>query len=108
MDGVSAIFFAAAMGAGVLVTSAIVLVFQGLLTLLARPLRRLAQDTDMMREMGAAGGVLQLGIALGLLDLKDVAVANYLPALIIAPALVVLSRKFGRQPDAPQTPGLPD
>ena len=40
--------------------------------------------------MTSAGGVLIIGISLKLLDLKDVKVGNFLPALIVAPALVGL------------------
>jgi uncharacterized membrane protein YqgA involved in biofilm formation len=38
----------------------------------------------------SAGGVTIVGIALKLLDIKDVKVGNFLPALVIAPALVGL------------------
>ena len=38
----------------------------------------------------AVGGVLMLAIGLGLLDLKRIRVANFLPGLIIAPVLVEL------------------
>jgi uncharacterized membrane protein YqgA involved in biofilm formation len=40
--------------------------------------------------MTSAGGVLIIGIALRLLDLKDVKVGNFLPALVLAPLLVAL------------------
>jgi len=103
MDGISAVFFAAAMGGGVLVTAVVVLILQGALTLLAHPLRRLADDAEVIQEAGATGGTLLLGIALGLLNIKHVAVANYLPALVLAPMLVALSRRF-RRPDTPPAP----
>ena len=38
----------------------------------------------------SAGGILIIGIALKLLDLKDVKVGNFLPALVIAPLLAAL------------------
>src|SRR5438128_782598 len=38
-------------------------------------------------ELTAAGGIIVLGIALGLLDLKVIKVANFLPALMVAPLL---------------------
>ena len=38
--------------------------------------------------MTSTGGVLIIAIALKLLDLKDVKVGNFLPALAFAPALV--------------------
>jgi uncharacterized membrane protein YqgA involved in biofilm formation len=37
--------------------------------------------------MTATGGVMILGIGLMLLDIKRVKVANYLPALVIAPLM---------------------
>ena len=36
------------------------------------------------------GGVLLLGLGLGLLELKEIRVANMLPALIVAPLLVAV------------------
>jgi uncharacterized membrane protein YqgA involved in biofilm formation len=42
----------------------------------------------------SAGGVLIIGISLKLLAVKDVRVGNYLPALVIAPALVGLVSLF--------------
>ena len=42
----------------------------------------------------SAGGVTIIGIALKLLRITDVKVANYLPALIVAPALVGLVSLF--------------
>jgi hypothetical protein len=38
--------------------------------------------------MTATGGVLILGLGLVLLELKEVRVANMLPALVIAPLLI--------------------
>ena len=42
----------------------------------------------MIDEMSATCGMLVLGLGLGLLELKAIRVANFLPALIIAPAVV--------------------
>ena len=39
-------------------------------------------------QLGAAGGVLLLGISLRLLDLKQIRVANLLPAVVLAPLFV--------------------
>ena len=71
MDGIGSIFFAAAMGSGVLVTACVVLIVQGTITLLARPLKKYAEDTDLIAEATATGGILMLGIGLHLLDIKD-------------------------------------
>ena len=42
----------------------------------------------MILAMTSTGGVLLLGLGLGLLELKEVRVANMLPALLLAPLLV--------------------
>lgn len=97
LDGIGAVFFAAAMGPGVLVTAAVVLVFQGLLTLGARPLQGLSKDLDKIAEISAAGGPIMLGIGLGLTGIKSFPTANYLPALLIAPMLVSLARRLEKR-----------
>jgi uncharacterized membrane protein YqgA involved in biofilm formation len=42
----------------------------------------------MVTELTATGGVLLLGIGLLLLQIKQLRVANFLPALVVAPLLV--------------------
>ena len=42
----------------------------------------------MVLAMTATGGVLILGLGLTLLELKEVRVANMLPALLIAPLVI--------------------
>jgi len=94
LDGVGAIFFAASGDPlGVLCTAVVVFVVQGTLTLMARPLRWLADDTEMIDEITGTGGLLLLAIGLGLLKIKDVPVVNFLPALLIAPVFVGIGRK---------------
>ena len=44
----------------------------------------------MVVEMTATGGTLILAIGLNLLDLTTIRVANFLPALLIAPVVVGL------------------
>ena len=60
---------------------------QGLLTLSARFLGEVVTE-PMILATTATGGVLILGLGLVLLELKEVRVANMLPALVIAPLLV--------------------
>lgn len=95
LDGVGAIFFAASGDPlGVLCTAGVVLVVQGTLTLMARPLRWLADDTEMIDEISGTGGLLLLAIGLGLLKLKEMPVVNFLPALLIAPVFVAAGRRW--------------
>ena len=60
---------------------------QGLLTLSALFLGEVVTE-PMILATTATGGVLILGLGLVLLELKEVRVANMLPALVIAPLLV--------------------
>ena len=87
LDFVASLAFAAVLGWGVLLSAGTVLVVQGLLTLSARFLGEVVTE-PMILATTATGGVLILGLGLVLLELKDVRVANMLPAVFIAPLLV--------------------
>lgn len=87
LDGFAAIAFAAVYGWGVILSALTVVVVQGGIALASGSLEGLLTD-PMLDALGAAGGVLLLGIALRLLDLKQVRVANMLPAIVLAPLFV--------------------
>jgi hypothetical protein len=95
LDAISSFFFAAALGAGVLVSAAVVLVVQGCITLAAKPLQKIAKDEALIAETSAVGGALMLGIALGLLDVKKMRMETYLPALVLAPVFSWLAHRWG-------------
>lgn len=99
LDGIAAIFLAAASGVGVLLTAVLVLIFQGALTLLARPLRPLAQDEEALAATTGTGGAILLATGFGLLGIADLHSANYLPSIFLAPVLVfagqMLTKRFG-------------
>jgi uncharacterized protein len=87
LDGFAALAFSASLGVGVLFSTIVILVYQGGLTLLAAQAQSLLTE-PMINEMTAAGGLLIVGIGVGpLLELKPIRVANYLPALVIAPTI---------------------
>jgi uncharacterized membrane protein YqgA involved in biofilm formation len=94
LDGFAALAFASTLGVGVVFSALTVLVYQGGLSLSAGLAQTLLTD-PMVNEMTATGGVLILGISLILLDLKRVRVANLLPAIFIAPAIVALLQWIG-------------
>ena len=87
LDGFAAIAFAAVYGWGVILSALTVVVIQGGIALASGSLEGLLTD-PMLDALGAAGGVLLLGIALRLLNLKQVRVANMLPAIVLAPLFV--------------------
>ena len=87
LDGVASIAFAAALGWGVALSALTVLVVQGGIAGFAFLLRDV-MDAPTILAITAAGGVILLGVALRLLDLKAVRVANFLPALLLAPIFI--------------------
>jgi uncharacterized protein len=89
LDGFASIALAASLGPGVAFAAVTVLVVQGALTLGAGLFEHvLAEGSEALAALTSAGGVLIIGISLKLLELKDVKVGNFLPALVIAPGLV--------------------
>jgi uncharacterized membrane protein YqgA involved in biofilm formation len=89
LDGFAAIALAATLGWGVALSAGSVLAVQGAITLGAG----LFEDVlvgETLAVLTSAGGITIVGIALKLLDIKDVKVGNFLPALIIAPALTLV------------------
>ena len=90
LDFVAALSFASVLGWGVLLSAGTVLVVQGTLTLSAGLLEGVVTES-MILATTATGGVLILGLGLILLELKEVRVANMLPALLVAPLLVALA-----------------
>jgi len=94
LDGVTSIVFTATLGWGVILSAVSVLVVQGTLTLIAFLLHAGLSDLETA-ELTAAGGIAVLGIAVGLLELKAIKVANFLPALVVAPLLAGILHAFG-------------
>ena len=89
LDGFTAIALAATLGWGVLLTIVVILVYQGGLALGASAFAGLLSELQL-REMNAVGGLLILGVGLKLLGIRDVTVADFLPAILVAPLLVAL------------------
>ena len=87
LDGFAAIAFATVYGWGVGLAAVTVAVVQGGIALGSGMLEGVLTD-PMLEALGAAGGILLLGISLRLLDLKEVRVANLLPAIALAPLFV--------------------
>jgi len=89
LDAVASVVFASAMGIGVVLSSVSVLLYQGMITLLASSLSHFISD-EMIREMAAVGGLLIIGISLLIFKIKTIKVANLLPAVPIAALIVLL------------------
>ncbi|MEP7003547.1 MAG: DUF554 domain-containing protein [Chloroflexota bacterium] len=94
LDGFTAIAFAATLGWGVLLSLVVILVYQGGLAAGASLFAGLLSDAQL-REMSAVGGLLIVGVGLKLLKIRDVQVADYLPAIGVAPLLVAAATAVG-------------
>jgi uncharacterized membrane protein YqgA involved in biofilm formation len=93
LDGFASIALTATLGWGVALAAVTVLIYQGALSLGATLFEDILQG-EALDALTSAGGVLILGISLRLLEVADVKVGNFLPALVIAPALVGLVSLF--------------
>ena len=84
----------ARLGEGVLASAFVVLFVQGAITLTARPLKKFAQDEELVAESPAVGGALMLGIGLNVLNIKTIHSETYLPALVFAPLFSSAARTW--------------
>jgi hypothetical protein len=95
LDGFASVALAASLGWGVALSAISVLLYQGALTLGAGLFDTiLTEGSDALLSMTSAGGVLIIGLSLKLLDVQDVKVGNFLPALIFAPAIAGVASIF--------------
>jgi len=89
LDGFAALAFASALGIGVAFSVLPLLVLQGGVTLAAGLLQSVMTD-PMLAALTATGGFLVMAIGIRLLELRQIRVANLLPALVLAPLVVGL------------------
>jgi uncharacterized protein len=90
LDGVASVAFAAALGAGVYLSGGTVFVVQAPIATAAW-LIGTGLDPTAVLAITSAGGVLLMGVGLRLLDLRQVRLVNFLPALVLAPLFVALA-----------------
>ncbi|HET7195633.1 MAG TPA: DUF554 domain-containing protein [Nocardioides sp.] len=90
LDGFAAIAFAASFGWGVAASALTVLVVQGGLTVVGLLLGDVLPHAHVA-ALTAVGGLLLVGVALRLLRVREIPVADLLPALIAAPFLTQIA-----------------
>lgn len=86
LDGFAALAFAASFGIGVMASAVSVAVIQGSLTILGAAVGSFLPDAHLS-ALTATGGLILVGVAMRLLDLKAIPVADLLPAIVLAPVL---------------------
>ena len=89
MDGLATMALVSTLGWGVILAAVPVVAYQGTITLCARLLAPVLEKQALMDSVNATGGMLVFCLALIILDIRKVAVADYLPSLVIAPLLTL-------------------
>ncbi len=87
MDGLAAMGFVSVFGWGVVLSALPVLVYQGAITLAVHNMEPFLQANDLLDATNAVGGMLVFCVALIVLELKKVELADYLPSLILGPLI---------------------
>ena len=93
LDFFAAMAFATSLGWGVAASAIPVGIYQGAWTLVGLGLGSILSGYQMA-AMTVVGGLMLLCIALRLLKIKEVAVANLLPALAVAPIFALIAHQF--------------
>lgn len=94
LDFVAAAMLAVSLGIGVLFSAASVLVYQGLLVLLAQLLRPILENPSMRAEITCVGSVIIIGLGLNIIGVTKIKVANYLPSIIFAPVVCAVAKQL--------------
>lgn len=89
LDGVAVFIFTASLGAGCILSAAVVFLYEGLLTLGASYVSVLLTDT-IINEMSAVGSLIIIAIALNMLNITKIKVGN----LILATFFPILLCQF--------------
>ncbi|MDR2660080.1 MAG: DUF554 domain-containing protein [Spirochaetaceae bacterium] len=87
LDGSISLIFGASMGIGTAFSALPVLIYQGGITLLSRAVSGFLSE-EIVREMSAVGSLLVAAIGFNFLEIKEIKVANMIPAVFI-PCLVI-------------------
>jgi uncharacterized membrane protein YqgA involved in biofilm formation len=82
LDGSISLVFGASMGIGVAFSALPVLVYQGAIVLASQALRDYLTP-EIIREMSAVGSLIIAGIGFNFLGVKEIKVANLIPAMFI-------------------------
>ncbi len=86
MDFISSIILSSLYGLGVLLSAGWVFLFQGLLVVFSRSMEFLSKP-EFLGDFVGLGGLMILAIGIRILELRDIKVGNYLPALAFIPLI---------------------
>lgn len=93
IDGVTAIVFAATMGIGVAFSAVPVFLYEGAIALGAGFLKELL-TTEIITEMSAVGSLIIAAIGFNFLEIKEIKVANMIPAIFLPWLFIAIETAF--------------
>jgi len=82
LDGVTALVFAASMGIGVAFSAIPLFLYEALIVLVANAAKDFLR-AEIIAEMSAVGSILIAGIGFNFLGVKEIKIANFIPAVFI-------------------------
>ena len=82
LDGVASVVFGASMGIGVVFSAFPVFIWEAVLTLASMAVNDILTQ-EMIREMSAVGSLLIVATGFNILGIKEIKVANLIPAIFI-------------------------
>ena len=97
MDGLAAIALTSRYGIGIGFSSFPILIYQGSLSLIASWFTKILPDPTTappVIAISGVGGLIIMGIGLTLLDIVQIKIAAFLPALVLAPCLYALAKSW--------------
>ena len=81
LDGIVSILLGSSLGAGVILSSLPVLLYEGAITLLAGSMAPYLSDA-VINEVVVVGSLLLIGLGLNLLEITELKIMNYVPAML--------------------------
>lgn len=93
LDGVVSIIFASAMGIGVAFSAVPVVLYEGLIALGAGYIKDML-TTEIITEMSATGSLLIAAIGFNFLEIKEIKVANMIPAIFLPWLFIAIETAF--------------
>lgn len=97
MDGLVAIALSSSYGIGVVFSSLTILLYQGGLSIAASFLTQAIPDPTTAASVlltSGVGGLMVIGLGLNLLEVAQLSVAAFLPALLLAPLLCLIAEQL--------------
>lgn len=92
MDGLAAMGFVSIYGWGVVLSAIPVFIYQGTITLGVQRLEPFLSQNGLLDSVNVVGGMLVFCVALIVLELKKLQLADYLPSLAVAPLITYFWR----------------